>query len=64
LILQIFDHVPALLLNVVPQLEAELKVEDPVVRQIACATLGEMYSKRGNVWIEKYPTVFKEFLER
>jgi sister-chromatid-cohesion protein PDS5 len=64
LILQIFDNVPSLLLNVIPQLEEELKVENTTIRQIACTTLGEMYSKRGIKWMETYPTVWKGWCER
>jgi sister chromatid cohesion protein PDS5 len=64
LILQIFEHVPALLLNVVPQLEEELKVENMTIRQIASTTLGEMFSKRGVRWMETYPSVWKGWCER
>ena len=64
LMLQIFAHVPRLLLNVVPQLEEELKVENVKIREIACTTLAEMYSRRGMQWIESYPSVWKEWTDR
>ncbi|KAJ3365151.1 hypothetical protein HDU91_002299 [Kappamyces sp. JEL0680] len=46
LILQIFDHVPTLLLNVIPQLDEELKVEKVEIRETATETLGKMFAKR------------------
>lgn len=64
LILQIFEQVPTLLLNVIPQLEEELKVEESVIRQIATTSLGEMFSKKGEKLIDTYPSVWKAFLER
>jgi sister-chromatid-cohesion protein PDS5 len=64
LILQIFEHVPTLLLNVIPQLEEELKVEEMVIRMVAASTLGEMFSRKGEKLIDTYPSVWKAFLER
>ena len=64
LMLQIFANVPQLLLNVVPQLEEELKVDNVQIREIACNTLAEMYSRRGMNWIESYPSVWKEWSDR
>ena len=64
LILQIFDNVPQLLLNVVPQLEEEMKVDNADTREIACNTLAEMYAKKGKNWIDSYPSVWKEWADR
>ena len=64
LVLEIFNHVPSLLLNVVPQLEEELKVEDVDIRFIAISTLGEMWATRGVKWVETYPNVWKGWCER
>lgn len=64
LILQIFENVPSLLLNVVPQLEEELKVEEVDIREIAASTLGEMFAKKGERWIETYPGAWKSWCER
>ncbi|KAJ3324101.1 hypothetical protein HDV06_000642 [Boothiomyces sp. JEL0866] len=64
LILKIFENCPKLLLNVVPLLEEELKVENQTIRQIACTCLGVMFSQKGNRWIEFYPHVWKSWTER
>lgn len=64
LIMELFEHVPSLLLNVVPQLEEELKVENSTIRQIASNTLGTMFSKRGSKWVDSYPHIFKTWCDR
>ena len=64
LIMEIFDHVPSLLLNVVPQLEEELKVETIGIRQLASHSLGMMFAKKGSKWVDTYPQIFKTWCER
>lgn len=64
LILEIFEHVPSLLLNVVPQLEEELKVETIIIRQLATDSLGKMFSKKGSKWVDTYPHIFKSWCDR
>lgn len=64
LILQIFEHVPTLLLNVIPQLEEQLNVENIPIREITTTTLGAMFAKRGSKWVESYSSTFKSWCER
>ena len=64
LILQIFYNVPALLLNVVPQLDEELKVENVMIRSCATSTLGKMFARLGVSWVDAYPAVFKSWCDR
>ncbi|KAI8816533.1 armadillo-type protein [Fimicolochytrium jonesii] len=64
LILQINRASPAVLLNVIPLLEEELKVEYTNVRTLATKVLGEMFSVPGSKLAEKYPQVWKSWVGR
>lgn len=56
---------PALLHNVVPQLEEELRVEEVQIRTMATQALGEMFAdKNGADLIKKYPTTWNLWLLR
>lgn len=48
LIIQINRVVPSLLLNVIPQLEEELRAEDIQLRTLATKVLGQMFSEKPN----------------
>lgn len=65
LIKQLNRSVPALLHNVVPQLEEELRVEDTQLRIMATQVLGEMFSDKGGAdFVKKYPTTWNFWLHR
>ncbi|KAI7872829.1 armadillo-type protein [Spinellus fusiger] len=64
LIRHIHVIVPNLLLNVVPQLEEEMKVDDDHVRQIATQTLGEMFAEQNTELYQQYPATWKTWLGR
>lgn len=56
---------PALLHNVIPQLEEELRLEDIGLRSLATRVLGEMYADKGGVdLVRKYPTTWSQWLMR
>ncbi|KAG9013484.1 hypothetical protein FRB94_002559 [Tulasnella sp. JGI-2019a] len=57
---------PALLLNVVPQLEEELKVDRLAMRALATEALGEMFGdqKTGLELAKKYQTTWQAWLQR
>lgn len=55
----------ALLHNVVPQLEEELRVQENQIRIIATQTLGEMFAdKGGGDLVRKYPSTWSAWLAR
>jgi sister-chromatid-cohesion protein PDS5 len=65
LIKQLNRACPSLLLNVVPQLEEELRVDELQIRLMATQVLGEMFSdKRGAELAKKYPTTWQTWLVR
>ncbi|KAI0689173.1 armadillo-type protein [Cytidiella melzeri] len=56
---------PALLHNVVPQLEEELRVQEVAIRVMATQTLGEMFAeKNGAEFARKYPSTWTTWLAR
>ena len=56
---------PALLHNVVPQLEEELRVDEVSIRIMATQTLGEMFSDSGGTdFMRKYPSTWSLWLTR
>ncbi|KZT68344.1 hypothetical protein DAEQUDRAFT_812146 [Daedalea quercina L-15889] len=56
---------PALLHNVVPQLEEELRVEESQLRIMATQVLGEMFADKGGTdFVRKYPTTWNVWLMR
>ncbi|EPQ30988.1 uncharacterized protein PFL1_01177 [Pseudozyma flocculosa PF-1] len=70
LIMQINRSVPTLLLNVIPQLEEELKAEDAQLRILATKVLGQMFAERpsstgaGGDLAQKYSATWKAWLGR
>ncbi|KAH8553460.1 armadillo-type protein [Umbelopsis sp. PMI_123] len=64
LIQEIHRTVPDLLLNVIPQLEEEIKVDELHVRTLGTKTLGTMFSERNSFIADSYPLVWKSWLNR
>jgi sister-chromatid-cohesion protein PDS5 len=65
LIQRLHRAAPALLANVIPQLEEELRVEDVQLRTLATRVLGEMYAdKAGADMARRYPTTWAQWLMR
>ncbi|PWN48272.1 ARM repeat-containing protein [Violaceomyces palustris] len=71
LIVQINRAVPSLLLNVIPQLEQELKAEDAQLRALATKMLGQMFAEKpsqksgeGGDLAKKYASTWKAWLGR
>jgi sister-chromatid-cohesion protein PDS5 len=64
LIQEIHRTVPDLLLNVIPQLEEEIKVDELHVRTLGTKTLGIMFSERNSFIADSYPLVWKSWLNR
>ncbi|CAG8513577.1 2415_t:CDS:10 [Paraglomus occultum] len=56
--------VPKLLLNVVPQLEEELKLDDLNLRLVATQVLGEMFAEKGSTLATDYDNLWKTWLSR
>ncbi|RUS17197.1 armadillo-type protein [Endogone sp. FLAS-F59071] len=56
--------VPGLLLNVIPQLEEELKLDDNSLRTLATQTLGDMFSEQDSTLMARYPSTWKAWLSR
>lgn len=55
---------PALLLNVIPQIEEELKVDNNGMRALATEILGEMFSERSSSLASAHPQTWKSWLQR
>ncbi|RXK35355.1 hypothetical protein M231_07377 [Tremella mesenterica] len=71
LLLNIYSHCPALLLNVIPLLEENLKVADEIpLRQLSTKTLGTMFGERPVVGAgvadvaKAYPAAWRAWLGR
>ncbi|KAK6092673.1 Sister chromatid cohesion protein pds5 [Batrachochytrium dendrobatidis] len=64
LILEIYKSAPDILLNVIPQLEEELKVDTLPLRTLALTSLGEMFLQSGSNLISIYPQVWKAWCDR
>nr|KAJ3419747.1 hypothetical protein HK105_006552 [Polyrhizophydium stewartii] len=64
LILEIYTAAPDILLNVIPQLEEELKVDTLPLRQLALTSLGEMFLQSGAKLVSIYPHVWKSWCDR
>ncbi|PWN42791.1 hypothetical protein IE81DRAFT_289632 [Ceraceosorus guamensis] len=70
LVAQINRAVPALLLNVIPALEQELRTDDTTARSIAIKTLGQMFAETtaktggGGDLARKYASTWREWLAR
>lgn len=64
LIVDIHRTVPGLLLNVIPQLEEELKVNFVGLRQLATSALGNMFTQPGSQLFQAYPNIWNSWLNR
>ena len=65
LIKRLNSSCPALLHNVVPQLEEELRVQENLIRVMATQTLGEMFADKGGADLaRKYPTTWAAWVSR
>lgn len=64
LIQKINSATPDLLLNVLPLLQEEMKVDHINIRQLATETLGDMFSEQSSNVAEKYPAIWKSWLQR
>lgn len=53
-----------MLLNVIPQLEEELKLDDLNIRMLATNVLGEMFADKASILAKAYPSVWQTWLER
>jgi sister-chromatid-cohesion protein PDS5 len=64
LILKINATTPDLLLNVLPLLQEEMKVDQLNVRQLATEIMGQMFAEHSSTVAEKYPVIWKTWLGR
>ncbi|CAG8820312.1 16214_t:CDS:2, partial [Racocetra persica] len=64
LIKELNRSAPGLLLNVIPQLEEELKLDDLNLRMLATQVLGEMFSEKDSTLASRYDNVWKMWLLR
>ncbi|MCO5558231.1 hypothetical protein L7F22_011810 [Adiantum nelumboides] len=72
LIIQVAKSVPALLLNVIPQLEMELLADDVVLRLIATKALGQVFAEKSAMTIagggaymaSQYNSTWRQWLSR
>ncbi|KAI8646023.1 armadillo-type protein [Parasitella parasitica] len=55
---------PDLLLNAMPLLQEEMKVDHLNIRQLATETMGEMFAEESSNVAEKYPNIWKTWLGR
>ncbi|KAL1924376.1 uncharacterized protein VTP21DRAFT_7411 [Calcarisporiella thermophila] len=64
LILELNRVAPGLLLNVIPQLEEEMRVDDMNLRGLSTRVLGGMFGEPGSMLAFNYPTTWKTWLQR
>jgi sister-chromatid-cohesion protein PDS5 len=65
LIKRLHHSCPGLLHSVIPQLEEELRVEQPTLRLIATQVLGEMFADKGGPdLVKKYPSTWNIWVLR
>ncbi|KAJ1941286.1 Sister chromatid cohesion protein pds5 [Kickxella alabastrina] len=64
LILELNKSAPGTLLNVIPQLEEELSVEDVDIRILATGVLGEMFAEKGFTLAKRYESTWKAWKGR
>ncbi|KAG0218346.1 hypothetical protein BGX33_007671 [Mortierella sp. NVP41] len=64
LVIELNKSTPALLLNVIPQLEEELKLSDVTIRTLATKSLGEMFSEKTSQLATQYESTWKAWLQR
>lgn len=61
---KIYFVMPSLLLNVIPQLQEELGLDELEVRKLAMETIGNMFTEKSSALFRQYPGVWKTWLER
>ncbi|KAF9110601.1 hypothetical protein BGX27_006126 [Mortierella sp. AM989] len=64
LVVELNKATPALLLNVIPQLEEELKLSDVTIRTLATKSLGEMFAEKTSQLASQYESTWKTWLLR
>ncbi|GJJ73906.1 sister chromatid cohesion protein PDS5 [Entomortierella parvispora] len=64
LVVEINSASPALLLNVIPQLEEELKLADVTIRSLATQSLGIMFAEKSSQLPTQYESTWKAWLQR
>ncbi|KAI9137158.1 armadillo-type protein [Paraphysoderma sedebokerense] len=64
LIQQINRVAPGILLNVIPQIEEELSLDDFNIRSLATSILGEMFGEPNSTLAKRYPSVWKSWCTR
>ncbi|KAF9906908.1 hypothetical protein EC991_011471 [Linnemannia zychae] len=66
LVIELNKATPALLLNVIPQLEEELKarLSDVTIRTLATKSLGDMFSEKTSQLTTQYESTWKAWLQR
>lgn len=61
---EIYFIAPSLLLNVIPQLEEEMTLDELGIRQLAIETLGNMFAHKASTLYKQYPNIWKGWLGR
>ncbi|CAO3586690.1 unnamed protein product [Absidia cylindrospora] len=61
---KIYCVIPSLLLNVIPQLQEELGLDELDVRQLAMETIGNMFVDKSSALFRQYPSIWKAWLDR
>ncbi|KAF9896479.1 hypothetical protein BX616_007378, partial [Lobosporangium transversale] len=64
LVIELNKAASALLLNVIPQLEEELKLTDVTIRILATKSLGEMFAEKTSQLVTQYESTWKTWLQR
>ncbi|KAJ1842476.1 Sister chromatid cohesion protein pds5, partial [Coemansia sp. RSA 2703] len=64
LILELNKAAPGTLLNVIPQVEEELGVDDVDIRVLATSALGEMFAEKGFTLAKRYDSTWKTWKGR
>lgn len=64
LVVELNKAAPVLLLNVIPQLEEELKLTDVNIRSLAVSSLGQMFAEKTSQLTNQYESTWKAWLQR
>ncbi|KAG0057393.1 hypothetical protein BGZ83_010852 [Gryganskiella cystojenkinii] len=64
LVVELNKATPALLLNVIPQLEEELRTDDVTIRSLATDSLGAMFAEKTSQLASQYESTWKAWLQR
>ncbi|KAF9933605.1 hypothetical protein FBU30_005044 [Linnemannia zychae] len=64
LVVELNKSAPALLLNVIPQLEEELKLSDVTIRALVTKSLGEMFAEKTSQLATQYESTWRAWLQR